>query len=98
MSNADLFVGAVSVLLGTAGLLAAVGNAKRVFAGPKLRRLEQVVGRVGARIVCGVASVALILLGIAIARGYAPNHASTGGPPDGGVLGSPSGSPANSAP
>ncbi|MBW3598074.1 MAG: hypothetical protein KY475_12450 [Planctomycetes bacterium] len=73
---ADYFVAAVSVILGLAMLLSSLFDWSRLFRLPKARWLEERSGRTAARLVIGTLGAALIVLGIAIAGGFAPNATS----------------------
>ena len=76
MNHEELFVGAVSIVLGLAGVVAAIGNWDRYYQLDKVRWLETVWGRRTARTMYGVVGSLLILLGVAIALGFGPNKAA----------------------
>jgi len=73
MNPEDLFVGAVSILLGVVGVIAAVGNWEVCYQLDKVRWLESVSGRWCARAVYAVIGTLLIAMGVAIACGFGPN-------------------------
>ena len=76
MNHEELFVGAVSIALGLAGVVAAIGNWDSYYQLDKVRWLETVWGRRVARLVYGVVGMLLIVLGVAIALGFGPNKAA----------------------
>jgi hypothetical protein len=72
MNYEAIFVGAISVLLGLIGVIAAVANRDVCYQLEKIRKLEQRAGRSSARAVYAVVGVVLICLGIAIGLGVRP--------------------------
>lgn len=79
MNHEELFVGAVAIVLGVAGLIAAVANRDSYYRLDKVRWFETVWGRRGARLMYGVIGALLIALGITIAFGFGPNKTGTYG-------------------
>ena len=71
-----MVVGAVSVVLGLTGLVAAIGNWDRYYQLDKVRWLETFWGRRGVRLIYGVVGMLLIALGVAIAMGFGPNKSA----------------------
>ena len=76
MNHEELFVGAVSIALGVAGVVAAIRNWDSYYQLDKVRWLETVWGRRAARIVYGFLGMLLIALGVAIALGFGPNKSA----------------------
>jgi hypothetical protein len=70
---ADWFVGGVACLLGLALTILALVPTSPVFQLPKVRWLERQVGRSLTLIVVGVVGVVLVVVGIAIIRGWKLN-------------------------
>ena len=77
MSYADAFVGMVAIGLGILGLAAAVGNWEGFYQLNKARWIETVAGRTTARCTYCLLGIGLIVLGLAIARGFGPNRSVT---------------------
>jgi len=75
MTHADAFVGMVAIGLGSLGLAAAIRNWDGCYQNRKSRLFEQLGGRTAARLAYCLVGVGLIVLGFAIARGFAPNRA-----------------------
>ena len=73
MSIADIFVGSVALILGTAALIAAMFNLEAVFQLPKAQAIENRFGRKGARICLAVLGLLLVGLGCLVLVGFAPN-------------------------
>ena len=82
MIDADLFVGAVAMILGGVCLAAAVFNWPWYFELHKSRWIERLCGRVGARIFFALIGIGLIVLGGAIALGFLNNRSSASVQPD----------------
>ena len=76
MNHEELFVGTVSIVLGVAGLIAAIGNWDGYYQLDKVRWFEAVAGRRWARVAYAVIGTLLIVLGVAIALGFGPNKSS----------------------
>jgi len=76
MNHEEMFVGAVSIALGVAAVVAAVGNRDSYYRLDKVHWLENVLGRRAARMVYGFVGMLLIVLGVAIALGFGPNKFS----------------------
>lgn len=71
MSPVDFFVGAVSATLGALGIAAGVLNWEQCYQAAKVRWLVNATGRTAARLLfIGVGSL-FVILGIAIACGFA---------------------------
>lgn len=71
MQIADIFVGVVCVAIGAAALLIAATNWSPGFHFWVGRIAERRFGRAGARAIYAIAGMALVTLGVAIARGFA---------------------------
>jgi hypothetical protein len=70
MQLPDLFVGAVSVLVGLFLAGGAALDAHWLMALAKSRLLAEVIGKTGARVLIALVGLGMIALGIAIARGW----------------------------
>ena len=82
MNLEDLFVGAVSTIVGTLGVAAGVGNWDKCYEFSKSQWLVKRFGRQGARLIYIVGGSFFIILGIAIACGFALNkHFASRTPP-----------------
>lgn len=81
MNAEEVFVGGVSVALGVLAVLAAIGNWDCCFQLAKVRWLETFGGRRATRAVYALVGAALIVLGVAIALGFAPNKSRRGAVP-----------------
>lgn len=68
----DYFVASIAILAGTILLLAAVANASWLMQLAKVRALTAGIGAAGARLVCGLIGLALIVLGAAVVSGWRP--------------------------
>ncbi len=79
MLHADIFVGAVAIVLGLTSLVAAIFNWESLYQLRKARWIESICGRNGARIFFVVLGLLLILLGSAVALGYSPNRSQSTG-------------------
>lgn len=73
MKPEDLFVGGLAILLGIAGIAAALVNSDASFRIAKAQWIERWGGRGAARAVYAVVGLLLVVLGIAIAAGFGPN-------------------------
>lgn len=73
MNAEEVFVGAVSVLLGLVALIAAVSNNDWCYSLPKVRWLSRHTNRTTSRCIYGVLGLLLIAWGIAICFGFGPN-------------------------
>jgi hypothetical protein len=73
MNLEELFVGGVAILLGLAGIVAAIGNWDRCYRSTKVRWIESLGGRAAARVFFALIGAFLIVLGAAIALGFGPN-------------------------
>jgi hypothetical protein len=73
MNLEDIFVGAVSTIVGSLGVAAGVGNWDKSFEFAKGQWLVKRLGRNGARLVYIIGGSFFIILGIAIAGGFALN-------------------------
>ena len=67
-------VGSVALVLGALALGASVSNHDQLFRLAKLRLLEDLVGRGGARWVCGLLGCSLIVIGTLIVAGWLPRR------------------------
>tara|TARA_B100002051_G_scaffold197236_1_gene187145 strand:- start:186 stop:416 length:231 start_codon:yes stop_codon:yes gene_type:complete len=76
VSIPDLFVGGVATVLGVIVLVGAIGNYSWWFALRKARWLDTRLGRQASRVLFSLMGIMLILLGLAIAGGFAPNASS----------------------
>ncbi len=72
----DICVGLISTSLGLFSLVSAVSNWEWFFQLRKMRWLEDRLGRTRARVTAGLLGCGLIVLGIAIALGFAPNKSA----------------------
>jgi hypothetical protein len=72
----EIFVGAVSIVLGGVCIAAAIFNWPWTYEFQKARWIQRLCGRTGARIFFALLGVGLIVLGCAIALGFAPNASS----------------------
>jgi hypothetical protein len=73
----DWFVGGITVLLGAALVTAAVGNLEWYFQLRKMNRLDERLGRRGARVTTFAVGLVLILLGGAIALSMTPRFSGS---------------------
>ena len=71
MNPADLFVGAVSAIVGILGIAAGVCNWEGCYQPAKVRWLVNTAGRTGALLLYIVGGSFFVVLGIAIACGFA---------------------------
>jgi hypothetical protein len=71
MNPADLFVGAVSTIVGILGIAAGVWNWEKCYQPAKVRWLVNTAGRTGARWLYIGGGSFFVVLGIAIACGFA---------------------------
>ena len=67
-------VGSVALVLGALALAASVSNHDQLFRLAKLRLLEDLVGRGGARWACGLLGCSLIVIGTLIFAGWLPRR------------------------
>jgi hypothetical protein len=65
----DLFVGAVSAILGSLGIATGVGNWDACYELAKLQWLVGRLGRTGARLVCIAVGLLFVAIGVAISLG-----------------------------
>lgn len=77
----DWFIGGIAILLGLLFVVAGSGNVEWYFQLRKINRLEERLGRRGARFTTIVLGLGLILLGGAIALGATPRFSSAKQPP-----------------
>lgn len=70
MIEADLFVGAVSMIVGGVCVAAAIFNWPWYFEMRSSRWIERLGGRTGARVIVALLGVGLITLGGALALGF----------------------------
>ena len=70
LEYSDWIVGGVSILLGLALCVGAATAARQLFDLPKVRWLDQRVGRQATQAILVALGIALVVLGIAIARGW----------------------------
>jgi uncharacterized membrane protein len=73
MQVQDVVVGLVAVAAGLVLIAVGVLNSQWYFQSWKTRWLDRRLGRLTARIVVGLLGILLVLLGIAIMRGFGPN-------------------------
>ena len=73
MQVQDVVVGLVAVAAGLVLIAVGVLNIQWYFRSWKTRWLDQRLGRLTARIVVGLLGILLVLLGVAIMRGFGPN-------------------------
>lgn len=73
MQVQDVVVGLVAVAAGLVLIAVGVLNIQWYFQSWKTRWLDRRLGRLTARIVVGLLGILLVLLGIAIMRGFGPN-------------------------
>jgi uncharacterized membrane protein YphA (DoxX/SURF4 family) len=73
MNFQDLFVGGVSTIVGSLGVAAGLGNWDKCYEFSKSQWLVKRIGRTGARLVYIIGGSFFIILGIAIACGFAVN-------------------------
>ncbi len=73
MEVQDVVVGLVAVAAGLFLIVVSAVNIQWYFQSWKTRWLDQRLGRLMARIVVGLLGILLVLLGIAIMRGFGPN-------------------------
>lgn len=76
MNYEQLFVGGISILLGTLALVAGASNREIFFELKKIRWIEGLGGRMLARATYALLGLVMIGLGIAIAMGFAPNSSA----------------------
>lgn len=74
MNSEDLFVGAVSTIFGCLGVAAGLANWDSCYQLAKIRWVVNKAGRTGARLVYIGVGTFFIVLGIAIACGFAVNR------------------------
>ena len=75
MELQDVVVGLVAMAAGLFLVFVGVVNIQWYFQSWKNRWLDQQIGRLAARVIVALLGILLILLGIAIMRGFSPNAA-----------------------
>jgi len=75
MQVQDIVVGLVAMAAGLFLVIVGVGDIQRYFQSWKTRWLDQRLGHLAARVIVALLGILLILLGIAIMRGFSPNAA-----------------------
>ena len=73
MQPRNIFVGLIAIAAGLSLIAIGVVNVQWYFRSWKMRWLDQRLGRSGIRLIVGLLGILLILLGIAIMGGFAPN-------------------------
>ena len=77
MQVQDVLVGLTAVIAGLFMVVAGTVNLQWYFKSWKTRWLDQRLGRFVARMIVALLGILLILLGIAIMRGFSPNASRT---------------------
>jgi len=77
MQVQDVAVGLTAVVAGLFLVIVGAVNLQWYFKSWKTRWLDQRLGRLAARLIVALMGILLILLGIAIMRGFSPNASRT---------------------